>query len=79
MKYQTTRKALTTSGENLKSCGYCELQHLLKNHDASAYTCGVYGWNFDVYHIYGLTICTGYRGMSGERLNGCEEYEKKSS
>lgn len=79
MKYRTTRKALTTSGENLKSCGYCDLQHLLRNHDVSAYTCGVYGWNFDVYHIYGLTICTGYRGMPGERLNGCEEYEKKSS
>lgn len=78
MKYRTTRKALTTSGENLKSCGYCDLQHLLRNHDASAYTCGVYGWNFDVYHIYGLTICTGYRGMPGERLNGCEEYEKKA-
>lgn len=78
MKYRTTRKALTASGDNLKSCGYCELQHLLRNHDASAYTCGVYGWNFDVYHIYGLTICTGYRGMPGERLNGCQEYEEKA-
>ena len=78
MKYRTTRKALTTSGENLKSCGYCDLQHLLRNHDASAYTCGVYGWNFDVYHIYGLTICTGYRGMPGERLNGCQEYDEKA-
>jgi len=78
MKYRTTRKALLTSGDNLKSCGYCDLQHLLRNHDALAYTCGVYGWNFDVYHIYGLTICTGYRGMPGERLDGCREYEEKA-
>ena len=43
-----------------------------------AYTCGVYGWNFNVYEVYGLTICTGYRGMVGPRLEGIREYEKKA-
>lgn len=79
MKYQTTRKNIINTSNNLKKCGYCDLQTLLKNHSASAYTAGVYGWNFDIFEVYGLTICTGYRGMPGERLNGCEEYEKKSS
>ena len=78
MKYQTTRKAIVNGCNNVKSCGYCELAHLLRGQEASAYTSGVYGWNFDVYHIYGLTICTGYRNMPGERLNGCEEYDRKA-
>lgn len=43
-----------------------------------AYTCGVYGWNFDVFEVYGVTICTGYRNMPGKRLDGIREYEKKA-
>lgn len=43
-----------------------------------AYTCGVYGWNFDVYEIDGLTICTGYRGMPGRRANNIGAYEEKA-
>ena len=78
MKYQTTRKAIVNGCNNVKSCGYCELAHLLRGQEASAYTSGVYGWNFDVYHIHGLTICTGYRGIPGERLKGCTEYEQKA-
>lgn len=67
-KLKTTRKAVVEaiSPAMLKSCGYCELQNLLHNHSPIAYTIGVYGWNFDVYDVYGLTICTGYRGMPGK-------------
>ena len=43
-----------------------------------AYTCGVYGWNFDVFEVYGVTICTGYRNMPGKRLDGVAEYEQKA-
>lgn len=78
MKYRTTRKAIVNGCANIKSAGFCDLQHLLKNHEPTAYTCGVYGWNFDVYKVYGVTICTGYRGMPGERLQGIEEYEHKA-
>lgn len=78
MKYRTTVKALREGACNLRCAGYCDLQNLLRTHDANAYTCGVYGWNFDVYEIYGLTICTGYRGMPGKRLEGIAEYEKKA-
>ena len=78
MKYRTTLKALREGACNLRCAGYCDLQNLLRAHDANAYTCGVYGWNFDVYEVYGLTICTGYRGMPGKRLEGITEAEAKA-
>ena len=78
MKYKTTSKALVNSTNNLRYAGYCDLSFLLNNHEPTAYTCGVYGWNFDIYEVYGLTICTGYRNMSGERLQKVSEYEQKA-
>lgn len=78
MKYKTTRKAIVNGYRNIKCAGYGDLQHLLQNHSPNAYTCGVYGWNFDVYEVYGVTICTGCRGMPGERLHGIDEYERQA-
>ena len=80
MKVKTTRKQIvqSTPRNALKCAGYCDLQHLLKNHSPIAYTCGVYGWNFDVYEVYGLTICTGYRGMPGGDLEHVREYDEKA-
>lgn len=78
MKIKTTRKAIVAGSVNVKCAGYCDLAHLLRNHSPIAYTCGVYGWNFDVYEVYGVTICTGYRNMPGSRLEGIGEYEKKA-
>ncbi len=45
------------------SVGYCDLQNLLHYQSADFYTCGVYGWNFDVYTFGDYAITTGYRGM----------------
>lgn len=78
MKYKTTAKAIREGACNPRSAGYCELQNLLYNHTPTAYTCGAYGWNFDVYEVYGLTICIGYRGMIGKRLEGIAEAESKA-
>lgn len=78
MKYKTTAKAIRKGAVNPRSAGYCDLQYLLHNHQPTAYTSGVYGWNFDVYEVYGLTICTGYRGMVGKRLEGITEAENKA-
>ena len=69
MKYRTTAKAIRQEAYNPIAVGYCELQWLLYFEEPSAYTCGVYGWNFDVYNLDGATICTGYRGMVGKRVN----------
>ena len=69
MKFKTTAKAIRESyGKKIK-IGYCDAAHLLHYHDPIAYTCGVYGWNFDVYTVNGVTICTGYRGMVGDSVN----------
>lgn len=80
MKYKTTRKAIVTGTPSacLVSAGYCDLQSLLMYHSPVAYTAGVYGWNFDVYDVHGLTICTGYRGMPGRRAKNIAEYEEKA-
>lgn len=78
MKYKTTRRAIVNGANNIRSAGYCDLQALLYNHSPIAYTSGVYGWNFDVYEVYGLTICTGYRNMPGKTLDNIAEYENKA-
>ena len=78
MKFKTTAKAIREGCWPVVSAGYCDLCTLLKYHDPVAYTCGVYGWNFDVYEVNGLTICTGYRGMVGRRANNIREYEKRA-
>jgi hypothetical protein len=78
MKYKNTRKAVVNGSVNVRSAGYCDLAYLLRNHSPIAYTCGVYGWNFDVFEVYGVTICTGYRNMPGKRLDGVAEYEQKA-
>ena len=76
MKFKTTRKAVVAGSPRLVSVGYCDLQTLLRYHSPITYASGVYGWNFDVYELYGLTICTGYRGMPGRRANNVSKYEQ---
>ena len=78
MKFKTTTKAIKAQSNNLVCAGYCDLWHLLWYHSPVAYTSGVYGWNYDVYEVYGVTICTGYRGMPGRRANNIAEFEKKA-
>lgn len=78
MKFKTTAKAIRQSGGKIISINYCGATHLLRHHSPIAYTCGVYGWNFDVYTINGVTICTGYRGMPGKSVDYriLDKYEK---
>lgn len=63
MKAKITSKQIRAESVYLVSVGYCDLQWLLSRHEPLFYNCGVYGWNYDVYEVYGVTICTGYRGM----------------
>lgn len=78
MAFQTTEKAIRNSSTRIVSAGYCDLQFLLRHHSPIAYTRGVYGWNFDVYEVDGLTICTGYRRTIGRRANGIAEYNERA-
>jgi hypothetical protein len=78
MKTKTTIKAIRNNSGKILSIGYCGAQFLLRGHEPVAYTSGIYGWNFDVYRVDGVTICTGYRGMPGRRANNVDEYESKA-
>lgn len=82
MKYRTTAKALKEGYHTIIGVGYCDLHSLLSYEKSVAYSCGLYGWNFDVYDIDGVAICTGYRGMpsKNERKDYklMREYEEKS-
>ena len=82
MKYKTTAKALKEGYCTIISVGYCDLQGLLSYKSPVSYTCGYYGWNFDVYDIDGIAIATGYRGMPSKNSNASyeliREYEKKA-
>lgn len=71
MKFKTTKKQIVNGygTRYLYKVGYCELQTLLRYNNPVAYTSGIYGWNFDLYDIDGVGICTGYRGMAGQRID----------
>lgn len=77
MKLKTTTKYLKQNYLCM-SAGHCDLQYLLHFKQPTMYTCGVYGWNYDVYYIYDIAICTGYRGMPGKKLKHITEYNKKA-
>lgn len=80
MKYKTTARTVRNGYQKILSIGYCDAQYLLKGESPVAYTCGTYGWNFDVYEMDGVAICTGYRGMPGVPVdyNLLKEYENKA-
>lgn len=82
MKFKTTSKELKNKVANryLWKCGYCDLQSLFHYISPVAYTCGTYGWNYDVYDIDGVVITTGYRSMIGQPIPHelIREYEQKA-
>lgn len=61
MKFKTTKKAVKDGYWKCISVGYCDLQYLLQFKSPVAYTCGVYGWNADIYDFGNIAIVTGYR------------------
>lgn len=68
MKYEAKRNKLLHDMRCL-SLGYCDYQDVFGWLDADAYTCGVYGWNADIYEVGGnFAIVTGYRPFGQVRL-----------
>ena len=80
MKFKTTAKAIRANGGKIIAIDYCGAQYLLRYEREIAYTCGTYGWNFDVYDVDGVTVCTGYRGMPGKHIDYdvLRDYETKA-
>lgn len=85
MKFKTTAKEMKAN-YTVISAGYCDLQNLLTYKSPLAYTCGVYGWNSDVYEFShdGRTfmVSTGYRPFSNTKLDGfrelCRKYDDRA-
>lgn len=62
MKVKVTRRQVFDNYCNVISVGYCDLQDLLQFKNANYYTCGIYGWNSDIYDLgNGVALSTGYR------------------
>lgn len=66
------------SGYIVVEAGYCELQNLLYGLSPLYYVTGKYGWNYDIYVLGDCVICTGYRGMFGDRDDESKKYEAKA-
>lgn len=67
MKTQTTKKSIVNNF-NTYSISYCAAQYLFRYLNAEHFTCGVYGWNSDIYTFGNIAISTGYRPF-GKQLN----------
>lgn len=79
MKFKTTRKAVKENSGIILKVGYYDLQSLLYFRDADAYTCGVYGWNSDVYDFGKVVIVTGYRPFGNySNYDLVREYDEKA-
>ena len=71
MKLKTTAKEIKNkvASNYIWKVSYCGMQNLLHYQEPIAYTCGVYGWNFDLYEVDGVYFTTGYRNMIGRQID----------
>lgn len=80
MKFKTTAREIKAN-YTVIGLGYCTLANLLTYKAPLAYTCGVYGWNSDIYEFThdGRTfmVSTGYRPFGNTKMDGIYELCKK--
>lgn len=70
MKKKITQKAIKEKYGYIVKVGYCQLQHLLYFENPDYYTCGVYGWKSDIYHLNNnLALSTGYSPFGNIDVN----------
>ena len=80
-----TKKELKNMGLKICRAGYCELQTALNAENVSKIGSGsgLYGWNWSAYLVpttngAPVIICTGYRDLCGERVDGVAQFEEKA-
>lgn len=80
MKMKTTKKQIKECYTKFIHLADGDCQNLFPEHGAHAYTCGVYGWNFDAFFFGYTAVMRGYRGMFGVMPDNdlCKEYDKKA-
>ena len=76
-KILTTRRELYNRFARAYTVDMPHLFHLA-GVEPFAYTCGVYGWNFDAYNVGGVLLCSGYRNMIGPRLDIARKFEERA-
>ena len=69
-KIKMSMRDVTKNWNRVFYAGYCELWQIMRGFEPTAYNCGVYGWNCDIYFDYkrDIAINTGYRNMRGKRI-----------
>lgn len=76
---RATRKDIYNGAARVVRVGYCGAQNLLCGVDAFAFNAGVYGWNWSAYNVGGgVVICTGYRNLTGETVNGLRAWNERA-
>ena len=75
--FKCTRKQVENRNRKILKVNYCAAQCLLRFSHRTAYNAGVYGWNFDLYEVFGVAICTGYRNVPG-RFVDCSKWEENA-
>ena len=85
MKIKMTKKEANQLNYVVRG-GYCEFQNLLRYPFAKevGYGCGIYGWNWDLFEIQVnnfecVYVCTGYRDMTGKRIEGLNKFDKRAA
>ena len=65
-KIKMSRSDVFSCWPRVWSLGYCEMSEALRLLDGPrGYTCGVCGWDYDIYDVGGVAVCAGYRDMPG--------------
>lgn len=82
MEKRLTQKEVKRCYNNIISVGYCDLCYLLRCLEREGWTCGVYGWNADIFEVNKNTaIVTGYRPFGNISSNKYElnnKYNEKA-
>ena len=79
LRKKVTKREVLNSYYNVISIGYCDAWYLLRAETTQFYTCGVYGWNADVYEINDSTvIVTGYRPFGNVEKIPVKDYNEKA-
>ena len=80
-----TKRELNNKYFYIVRAGYCELQTLCRASGVREIgnTSGIYGWNWTAYEFESsngrtVAVCTGYRDMTGERLQGVAKFEENA-
>lgn len=78
-KKRITKKEVVNTHKQVFRCGAASLQFLFNCREPYAYTCGVYGWNADIYSIGAVAIVSGYRPFGVEiPRDMIERYENEA-